>query len=161
MKKATRKIYKRDLLAQCTFPVMMLFYGIGISLYLGTQNLSFASRFLMLSVVFQTITIIVQCLSASFHFIYYKSRTHLKYIIFSISYTCFLFLSLEKGINSFWGNFYFFVFIFLIPSCSASWYYYHSLHRFRSLKKTDLDQLHYYKEDILDDNMMKDQKEAS
>jgi hypothetical protein len=153
MKQATRKTYQKDLIAQCTFPVMMLFYCIGITMYLFSQNLSFASRFLMLSVVFQTITIATQFLSASLHFLWFKSKSHLKYIIFIIFYSCFLFLSIKAGINSFWGNFYIFLFIFFVPSCSASWYYYYSLHHFRTLQKKPEDIPHYFKEDILDDGM--------
>ena len=154
MKKATRSTYKKDIIAQCSYPVMMGCYLLGILIYLSTHSFFNVSRLLMLAVVFQLMTSIAQCISACLHFLFYRSKIHLNFVLFSCFYACFLFFSIEKGINSYYGNFYLFLAIFLIPSCASGWYYYRTISFFKNSKIEQKDIDKALRDDVLDDNML-------
>ena len=145
------KLYKKDLLGQASYLPMLFLYISSLLLFISGVQSHFTVRVLLLGLIFQIITWAIQIISSAIHTLIFKNKSRRNYLIFSTVYSITLFLTAE-AINSFWGNFYIIIFIFIIPLITSSWYYFNTIKGFLKHKNKDSlsNSLGEYEPEILD-----------
>lgn len=112
MNRPNKRIYQTELILQSIVYIPMM---VSYILFFISPGFGVLGALAQLGVGF------VQVFSGAFHSISYQDEFHKKYLMGAISYLAFLFL-VVGAINTLKAGI--FVFLFIIPICIATWYYY-------------------------------------